>query len=163
MPLLPVVYRVMSQKRHVSQTSLLDFVQRKKSPGAVIAASTGDASPSVPDTSSESGEQVPVKDEVEIENRLDNSHASTVRAEVGEAVPVSDNDIGHFAKYAGSLSDVRRAELLENVWIPPKGYKFPFSCHVKQGKLEKRYAKHDHLQNVKWLSYSHIGQGYYCK
>ncbi|KAJ8685877.1 hypothetical protein QAD02_021670 [Eretmocerus hayati] len=53
--------------------------------------------------------------------------------------------------------------LLENPWIPSKGYKFPYSEHMKQGKLERRFASHKHLDSFSWLVFSHAKQGYFCK
>ncbi|KAJ8674568.1 hypothetical protein QAD02_005830 [Eretmocerus hayati] len=80
-----------------------------------------------------------------------------------------DRQFGHSQMYdvgdylEKSPDDFMKRNLLSNPWIPPKGYKFPFSEHMKLGKLERRFASHKHLDSYSWLVFSHAKQGYFCK
>lgn len=75
---------------------------------------------------------------------------------------IYENDIGN---YIGTKpSDRILANLLENHWEPPSGYKYPNSSHIKNGRTENRQLKKDHLEKYKsWLVLSHLKQGLFCK
>lgn len=54
-------------------------------------------------------------------------------------------------------------QLIQNPWAPPPKYKFPYSSHTKQGKEERRFVGHHHLEKYEWLTFSDMDQGLYCK
>ncbi|KAK3916669.1 52 kDa repressor of the inhibitor of the protein kinase, partial [Frankliniella fusca] len=78
----------------------------------------------------------------------------------------SSYDVGFYRrKTAKELDDYTLQQLLENPWVPPSNYKFPFSTHMKQGKEERRFLTHRHLDKNthEWLTFSDMDQGLYCK
>ena len=62
-----------------------------------------------------------------------------------------------------SLSDAHKMELLNNSWVPGADYAMPYSTRIINGKEEKRYLKHTHLQQHSFLSYSPSQQGLFCR
>ncbi|XP_050541762.1 zinc finger MYM-type protein 1-like isoform X2 [Daktulosphaira vitifoliae] len=71
------------------------------------------------------------------------------------------NDIGQYIGKA--IDDFTKHELLENSWLPPKDYIFPYSEHIKGGKQTRRYVGHQHLNSFKWLVFSPSQKGLFCK
>lgn len=71
------------------------------------------------------------------------------------------NDIGLFVNK--KTDDFTKCQLLERHWRPPKSYDFPHSLHTKTGKEVKRYLGHQHLEQRKWLVFSHVEKGLFCK
>ncbi|KAE9537022.1 hypothetical protein AGLY_006829 [Aphis glycines] len=70
-------------------------------------------------------------------------------------------DIGFVLKSKTFIMDLVKKELLENHWKPPSCYNYPFSTHKKNGYIEKRYVKKDHLDKYEWLvSSKSEGVGY---
>lgn len=69
-------------------------------------------------------------------------------------------DIG---QYIGNTIDYTKCQLLENPWVPPKDYVFPYSEHIKGGKPIRRYVGHQHLNSFNWLVFSPSKQGLFCK
>jgi len=70
-------------------------------------------------------------------------------------------DIG---QYIGkTIDDYTKCQLLENPWVPPKDYLFPYSEHIKGGKPIRRYVGHQHLNTFNWLVFSPSKQGLFCK
>lgn len=53
--------------------------------------------------------------------------------------------------------------MLEKHWVPPPGYIYPFSIHIRQGKEIKRNVLPVHLQNNHWLVLSDCMKGLFCK
>jgi len=75
-------------------------------------------------------------------------------------------DVGFYSKIPlHELDKSSLQRLLENPWVPPPQYKFPYSTHVKQGKEERRFVGHQHLDKTKyeWLTFSDMDKGLYCK
>lgn len=75
------------------------------------------------------------------------------------------DDIGYYLKRRTTtkLDDATKCHLLEKHWYPPPNYNFPCSVHTKQGKEEKRYINHNHLNKYDWLVYSEESKGLFCK
>lgn len=77
---------------------------------------------------------------------------------------VEANSCTYDDQYVGqSIDDSMKRNILTRPWVPPLNYMFPFSKHTKQGKVEKRFASHNHLNRFSWLTFSHEKQGYFCK
>ncbi|KAK3929211.1 52 kDa repressor of the inhibitor of the protein kinase [Frankliniella fusca] len=77
-----------------------------------------------------------------------------------------DNDIGYYVhKSRHEIGDVALQQFLENPWVPPSTYTLPYSVHMKKGKEEKRFLRHEHLQTTEWLVFSKLEgkKGLYCK
>jgi hypothetical protein len=72
-------------------------------------------------------------------------------------------DVGQFVDCAMSLDDYTKCQLLENPWMPPHKYEFPFSVHHKKTRVERRYVGRSHLEQYHWLVLSHAKQGLFCK
>ena len=70
-------------------------------------------------------------------------------------------DIGDFIGIV--IDDLTKCQILENPWIPPSNYKFPYSIHMKKGKNEKRYLNQSHLDKYQWVTFSESKQGLFCK
>ena len=62
-----------------------------------------------------------------------------------------------------SLSDAHKMELLNSSWVPGADFAMPYSTRIINGKEEKRYLKHTHLQQHSFLSYSPSQQGLFCR
>ena len=77
----------------------------------------------------------------------------SLNAELSEKPTLSDlpemesNDLGMYLNEKKNISDFRMKELLENHFKPPAGFQFPYSEHLKNGKLEKRYINQSHLDD----------------
>ena len=75
--------------------------------------------------------------------------------------PVITFDIGNYI--GKNIDDATKRNVILNPWNPPANYVFPYSIHKKKGVERKRFAAHKHLQAFKWLVYSDIAKGYFCK
>lgn len=75
-------------------------------------------------------------------------------------------DIGRYVSNLPAICDLTRFKLLTEPWQPPVGFKFPFSSHNKQRKVEKRYFQR-HFQRQResytWLVFSPSTNGLFCK
>lgn len=60
------------------------------------------------------------------------------------------------------LDDFIKYQLLSNHWKPPKGYVFPCSLHMKNGKQEKRRINYDLMSKFPWLVFSEKMEGLFC-
>ena len=76
---------------------------------------------------------------------------------------IQQYDIGSFINSSSALDDYTKRQLLENPWMPPRTYDFPFSEHKKKGRNEKRYVGHSHFEQYPWLVYSHVMKGLFCR
>lgn len=72
-------------------------------------------------------------------------------------------DIGKFINTSIPIDDFTKCALLEKHWVPPPGYIYPFSIHIRQGKEIKRNVLPVHLQNNHWLVLSDCMKGLFCK
>jgi hypothetical protein len=111
----------------------------------------------------------------------DCSHTSTSNQSNFEYVRNSPNDISSstttninctgndlnldVGKYLNcqNVNDELKFNLLTNHWKPKSNFDFPYSEHVKQGKVEKRYLRMSHLEQCDWLVYSNDKKGLLCK
>lgn len=107
-------------------------------------------------------------EEGENENKvLPSAFPSAKSLSINKPVETNENevairlDIGNFVGI--SVDDLTLMKLLQNPWVPPPGYKFPYSTHNKKGKEEKRYAGQQHLNQFQWLVFSKAKRGFYCK
>lgn len=66
------------------------------------------------------------------------------------------NDIGFYIENISSVSDMKKYQLLNEHWQPPKNYSFPFSLH---GQNEKRYFNRKYLDQYHWLVFSDKDKG----
>lgn len=73
------------------------------------------------------------------------------------------NDIGAFVEKKHLLDDHTKYKLIKDPWIPSENYAFPFSCHNKKGKIEKRYFQKHYLNDNEWLVFSDVAKGCFCK
>lgn len=71
-------------------------------------------------------------------------------------------DVGN---YIGQpIDNFTKKALLENPWIPPADYKFPFSTRTLAGRETKNFVSRKHLEAYKgWLVLSHAKKGLFCK
>lgn len=73
-------------------------------------------------------------------------------------------DVGFYSKKpTHEIDKSTLQQLLQNPWVPPPGYQFPYSSHTKQGKEERRFVGRHHLEKYEWLTFSDMDQGLYCK
>ncbi|XP_050513305.1 52 kDa repressor of the inhibitor of the protein kinase-like [Diabrotica virgifera virgifera] len=70
-------------------------------------------------------------------------------------------DIGNYIGF--KIDDLTKKGILQNHWVPPKNYQFPYSMQMKNGVEGKRYASQKHLDQYKWLVLSEAKKGYFCK
>lgn len=77
----------------------------------------------------------------------------------GTAIPVSENDIGLYVNCADIPDDVKD-RAYSKVWTPPSDYEFEPSVS-KDGK--RRKFQHHWLQRYKWLAFSDVQSGAFCK
>ncbi|CAH1153707.1 unnamed protein product [Phaedon cochleariae] len=80
------------------------------------------------------------------------------------AVDLSNSiDIGYFINSDSGIDDHTKFGLLEHCWKPYKSFQYPFSCHSKQGRDERRYLRPNHFDQYPWLIYSESKSGLFCK
>lgn len=76
--------------------------------------------------------------------------------------PQYANDVGHCI--GKNVDDHTKKTLLEEPWMPPNVYSFPFSTRTVSEKEVKNYVSIKHLESHKeWLVLSDINRGLYCK
>jgi len=92
------------------------------------------------------------------------SAALESQGQVSEARWASSLDVGYYAKIPVSEIDKATLQrLLENPWVPPPSYDFPFSVRQSNGKERRCYVGHQHLQKYNWLAFSDMDKGLYCR
>ena len=84
-------------------------------------------------------------------------NVTELKEAVNEEHSLDPIDIGNLD--IKSLSDQQKYRILTNHFVPPKDYNFP-SVFVK-GK--NAFAGFHHLNSYKYLVFSHVSQGYFCK
>lgn len=102
----------------------------------------------------------------EINSRTSSSNISTYSTFENENTTLgkrSDtgpvNDISRFCNKV--LTDAEKINVLNNIWIPSDSYAFPVTISgAKEKKLKFQYSW---LSKWKWLAYSKIENGAYCK
>ena len=66
--------------------------------------------------------------------------------------------------YVGrTVDDYTKYRLLTKRWQPSRMDKMPYSEHMKQGHLRRRYLNVSHVESRTWLAFSPSQQGLYCK
>lgn len=79
---------------------------------------------------------------------------------------VFTTDIGYFVKSSLSnlnITDNNKVQLLQLSNIPNDNFIYPFSTHSKKNKEEKRFLNKSHFEKYKWLVYSDLKNGVFCK
>jgi len=72
-------------------------------------------------------------------------------------------DIGKCINTSIPIDNFTKCALLGKHWVPPPGYIYPFSIHIRKGKEIKRNVLPVHLQNNQWLVLSDYMKGLFCK
>lgn len=73
-------------------------------------------------------------------------------------------DIGYFLRTSDkTLSDHDKAKLINMDNIPPNDFVYPFTLNIKNGKRIKRSLRKNYFEQYKWLTYSKIKCGLFCK
>ena len=55
-------------------------------------------------------------------------------------------DIGCYVDKISEVDDRTKLQLLDNHWYPSKKYSLPFVTRKINGKVERRYLRHSHLE-----------------
>lgn len=82
--------------------------------------------------------------------------------------PVCDHtynmDIGNFLRTPGrTLSDNIKEKIINMNNIPPDDFIYPFTMNIRNGKSVKRSLRKSYFEQNKWLIYSHVKSGLFCK
>jgi len=73
-------------------------------------------------------------------------------------------DIGNFLKTPGrTLSDNIKEKIINMDNIPPDDFIYPFTMNIRNGKNVKRSLRKSYFEQNKWLIYSHVKSGLFCK
>ncbi|CAI6370875.1 unnamed protein product [Macrosiphum euphorbiae] len=68
-------------------------------------------------------------------------------------------DIGGYVEYKNNLSDEEKVSILQNVWTPDLKFNFPYD---NSGKYKRKFQI-KWLETFKWLAYSKLREGLFCK
>lgn len=93
--------------------------------------------------------------EVEEKNNI----VSSVDISNCESEATNKYDIGNYIDSGKNLSNDEKLSILNDVWVPNEKYSFPVQdC----GKFKRRFQL-KWLENFKWLAYSQLKEGAFCK
>ena len=74
-----------------------------------------------------------------------------------------ENGMGSYIDRIEKLDDRTRYQLLQNPWILPSAYSFPYPVYKKQDKDEKRFFTRTPLEEIHWLVLSNMMRLLSCK
>lgn len=72
-------------------------------------------------------------------------------------------DLGNYINMNIMVSDLEKYNALTNAFVPGKGFRFPYSVHIKNNKEVKCYLSHTHFDSYSWLTFSNSLNGVLCK
>lgn len=79
------------------------------------------------------------------------------------SAPPQPYDIGNYVGNINELSDDTLMNILNNAFVPPENFDWPYTTRMSQGKQSKRYLKKEHFIRCPSLTYSLIQGGLYCR
>jgi hypothetical protein len=73
-------------------------------------------------------------------------------------------DIGNFLRTSGrTLSDNIKEKKINMDNIPLDDFIYPFTMNIRNGKSVKRSLRKSYFEQNKWLIYSNVKSGLFCK
>jgi len=144
---------------------MLNYLKKNKSDPNKIIENDVASKPSKGNQSSSNNEYEKISADVDNSSIIDTLNSvelqpRELKQEVNYVYDVLD--IGFVLKSKTIITDLVKKELLENHWKPPSCYNYPFSTHKKNGCIEKRYVKKEHLDKYEWLVLSKSEGGLFC-
>lgn len=74
----------------------------------------------------------------------------------------SSLNIGYFVNSCKTADDYIKYLIIKSN-LPESNFCWPYSNHIKKGRVEKRYLRKNHLEKYSWLEYLIVINGLFCK
>jgi hypothetical protein len=95
---------------------------------------------------------------------INNEPTATISKNIDITSDIYSVDIGNFLRTSDSLlTDHVKAKIINMDNIPSNDFIYPFTLNIRNGKSVKRSLRKNHFEQYKWLTYSNLKSGLFCK